>query len=270
MADEEWSAFSDAVLLPHPLRALLHEDPFTRRAFMKPRGYPGDAVLLDYIYQGEDPAWRPPGASTAGCAVFSYTGQAPAPQAVRNRRRMVAQAIDSTASERTGARVLAIAAGHLREAEVSEAFRARDLREVVAIDQDPASLARLEADYGASCVKAIQGTVRQLLRGQIPLGEFDLVYAAGLFDYLADPVARALLSNMIGLARPGGGRVLIANFLPQIADRGYMESYMAWRLTYRSQREMAMLLPSVRSEFTEVEFLEEDAKNILFLSLRRA
>src|SRR4051794_26007505 len=44
-----WPAFARGCL-DHPLRNLLHEDPFTFRAFSKPRGYAGDAVMMDYIY----------------------------------------------------------------------------------------------------------------------------------------------------------------------------------------------------------------------------
>src|SRR5215471_14831280 len=35
----------------HPLHRMALEDPFTERAFSKPRGYAGDAVMLDYIYR---------------------------------------------------------------------------------------------------------------------------------------------------------------------------------------------------------------------------
>src|SRR5690349_4211574 len=44
--EQEWSRVVQ-LCLDHPMRQLLHQDPFTYRAFSKPRGYAGDAVLLD-------------------------------------------------------------------------------------------------------------------------------------------------------------------------------------------------------------------------------
>src|SRR6185503_16334963 len=46
---ETWPDFARSCL-DHPLRHVLHQDPFTYRAFSKPRGYAGDAVMMDYIY----------------------------------------------------------------------------------------------------------------------------------------------------------------------------------------------------------------------------
>ena len=48
-APAEWPAYG-CECLSYPLRELLHQDPFTYRAFSKPRGYAGDAVTMDYIY----------------------------------------------------------------------------------------------------------------------------------------------------------------------------------------------------------------------------
>src|SRR6185295_9427579 len=47
----------------HPLRDLIYQDPFTHRAYHKPRGYAGDAVLLDYIY-GREEGWPAPEGTT--------------------------------------------------------------------------------------------------------------------------------------------------------------------------------------------------------------
>src|SRR5581483_5573244 len=50
--DAEWTEFVSEHCLKHPLRRLLHQDPLTWRSFHKPRGYAGDAAMLDYIYSG--------------------------------------------------------------------------------------------------------------------------------------------------------------------------------------------------------------------------
>src|SRR3954471_21861081 len=46
---ESWSSFARPCH-ERPIRGLLPQDPFTYRAFSKPRGYAGDAVMMDYIY----------------------------------------------------------------------------------------------------------------------------------------------------------------------------------------------------------------------------
>src|SRR5215210_1964384 len=47
---EEWDFLVQSICLTHPIREAAHDDPLTRRAFRKPRGYAGDAVVLDMIY----------------------------------------------------------------------------------------------------------------------------------------------------------------------------------------------------------------------------
>jgi hypothetical protein len=42
----QWSAFTSDCLR-HPIAALLHQDPLTWRTFHKPKGYAGDATMLD-------------------------------------------------------------------------------------------------------------------------------------------------------------------------------------------------------------------------------
>lgn len=75
----------------HPVMQLLQQDPFTSRAFRKPRGYAGDAVMLDYIYAAEDGFALPDldKSSELGRRINQYTSNGAAPRAVRARRRII-------------------------------------------------------------------------------------------------------------------------------------------------------------------------------------
>src|SRR4030095_15894931 len=45
-----WRAFAAGAREDRTLGDLLYQDPLTRRAFHQPRGYAGDAIMMDYIY----------------------------------------------------------------------------------------------------------------------------------------------------------------------------------------------------------------------------
>ncbi len=231
----DWPAYAHACL-EHPIQNLLHQDPFTRRAFAKPRGYAGDAVMMDYIYGLGEAGDAAAGASRLGRAIFQYMGGRASAQGVRYRRRLIGGLIDRVA-DNGGTRVLAIAAGHLREVEISSAVRQRKIEELVALDQDEASLAVVARDYANLPVRKIPGSVRQILSGKLNPGQFDFVYAAGLFDYLNRAAAIGLATRMFEMVRPGG-LMLIPNFLVDVADSGYMEAFMDWHLIYRDHADM--------------------------------
>lgn len=258
-----WADFARNCLT-HSLRGLLHADPFTYRAYSKPRGYAGDAVMMDYIYGlGEaEPASR--AATPLGRAIFRYMDLRPSARAVRYRRSLIAGLLDR-AAERPDPRVLAVAAGHLREVELSDAVRNRKFSEFVAFDQDEASLAVVSSEYSPLGIRAQPGSVRHILARKSGLGHYDLVYAAGLYDYLNESVATALTRRMFDMTRPGG-KLLIPNFLTGIADVGYMEAFMDWHLIYRSQKQMYDLAAALpQGDVADVQVFNDPDDTIVFL-----
>ena len=251
----------------HPLQASLLQDPFTERCFLKPRGYAGDAVTLDYIYDGLRSV--PNGTTELGRAIFKFTTSALGSIAVRNRRSYVARLIAHTAQRTANPRVLSIACGHLREAELSIALQSGRVSRLLALDQDPESLAAIDQCYGHWPVETLAFGVRDILRGRVELRGLDLVYTTGLFDYLTQPVAKALTRRMLSMLGPGG-ELLIANFRPGILDAAYMESFMDWKLIYRSEDEMMDLVSDIPVEQVEDFSLSSDAnESITFLRLTR-
>ena len=220
---------------------VVQQDPLTSHAFNKPRGYPGDALLLDYIY-GEWSVLEPPDPRSLGGRLYPWTYASAAPAAVRLRRSHLARLIDETADRNERPRVLAVAAGHLREATLSRALLRGQVVEVVALDQDGESLAEVarQAARKHLPITTVQQPIRNLIAGRCDLGQFDLVYAAGLYDYLEAPVARRLTRTLFSMLRPGG-RVVVANFTPGTLNRGYMEAFMDWWLIYRTLGEVSEL-----------------------------
>jgi extracellular factor (EF) 3-hydroxypalmitic acid methyl ester biosynthesis protein len=115
-----------------------------------------------------------------------------------------------------------------------------------------------------------QGLVRQFLTRKTNLGQYDLVYAAGLFDYLNSGVASALTRHMWDIVRPSG-LMLIPNFMVGTRDRGYMESFMDRHLIYRTETDMWELLSVLpKNEVDECEMFEDDVDTITYLLVAKS
>lgn len=234
MSADEWKAYTIRVSTNHPIRPLLLEDPFTRRAAEKPRGYAGDAVMIDYIYGHYDIN----GTSKRGKVILDYLLSRPLSQAVRHRRDALTRAIDETAAARSDAEVLALACGHLREAADCEAIVQHKLGRFVALDHDPASLRIVDEQSGKHGVETVCRSVFDM--NFADLGRFDLIYSAGLYDYIWQGAAKQLTSYVFAMLKPGG-RMLIANVTPEHPDAGYLEAIMDWWLIYRSDGQLTAL-----------------------------
>jgi hypothetical protein len=81
LARQEWLQFIENRVRPHRVREVVHLDPLTKRAFSRPRGYAGDAVMMDYIY-GRPPAELQHSPDVVR-RLYSYCTTTGAPTAVR-------------------------------------------------------------------------------------------------------------------------------------------------------------------------------------------
>ena len=269
MSGEDWAEFSRYVRENHELRNWLYQDPFTRRAYEKPRGYAGDAVMMDYVYGLYGYYDANAEASPLGREIQEYIRRSEAPSSVRYRRRHIAQLIDTLAERRTVPGVLAVAAGHLREAELSSALACGRLGRFVALDADAESLRDVAMHYARLGVETVHASVRHLLARKVDLGTFDFVYAAGLYDYLNENTAQVLSARLWEMVRPGG-QLLIPNFAPQVRDRGYMETFMDWKLIYRDQTNMVRLLDRIdRAQIESYDVYADPSGSVVYLLLTK-
>jgi SAM-dependent methyltransferase len=265
-----WEAFVSEVRR-HPICRAIHEEPFSRRAFEKPRGYAGDAPMLDLVYQDVRNDAITDGALTRqGRRLHEWIVEQPACRSVQRRRDILAALIDQEVERNGAKRILSIACGHLREAQKSFAVSTKRVEEFVALDQDAESLAIVDREQRQANVRAVKSSVRRLLTSPSMFGAFDLVYSAGLFDYLSDQVARALVRVMFELLRPGG-QMLIANFAPDLRDIGYMEAVMDWKLIYRDEAAVTALAAGVpHDRIAERSIFRDLPGNVVYLMLRKS
>jgi len=218
--------------------------PLWHQAYTKPRGYPGDYVVMDHIYRG-----TPAGDTRFGQMAHVLAVQIG--QFVVQRKTFVGRAIRGTLLQAdTGAvpRIVSLGCGPAQEiVEILEAgaLRGRPARFVL-IDQDADALrlagqristARLaHEDAQNTEVELRHQTVLRLLREDNPaqlLGEPDLIYSAGLFDYFGDRTCRALTQRLYAALRPGG-LLLIGNMKAATDMIWPLELIADWSLHYRS------------------------------------
>lgn len=262
---ESWDSVV-AQCVSHPVRELIHEDPFASRCFQKPRGYAGDAVLIDYLYTRECDSSEAP-VSRLGRRIFDFTRDISAGHAVRKRRDLMAGIIDQVCTMISTPRILSVACGHLREASLSMAVTSRSVERYIALDQDELSLATVEQEVAEYGVTAVHNSIKGLFRGPVAEEKFDLIYSTGLYDYLDDRLATKLTHRIFDMLNPGG-RMVIANFVPNLVCSAYMEALLDWKLIYRDVDQVVALgatIPPSEIGFSRV-FVEENG-NIAFLDI---
>jgi len=244
------------------------QSPGCHRARHKPFGYPGDYEVMNFIY----------GAPFDGATLFARAVElafwhSRSAFAVRARKDLVKRELRALLAGRRGSgktvRVLSVASGSAQElvellAEVEELEAPL---EVTLFEQDKNALAhawrRLEPAVAARFPGRVRFTflhdsIKRLLRDPdlfAPFGEFDLVYSAGLLDYLAPRSATGLTRNLVGTTAPGG-RVLVANMVDHPA-RWFLEVPLDWPLVYRTRDEMLEIgrhaAPGARARLLEEE-----------------
>ena len=269
MPQATWEAFCRTDCVSHPIRFMVHQDPLTERAYFKPRGYPGDAVLMDLFYGDERVRPFVDEATTLGKQIYGRTSNGSAARALRRRKEILATMIDRVSSSTNAAHVLTLGCGHLREAELSSAVKERRVQRFVAMDRDPDTLRVVREKFGPLGIETAEVTVNELIENADKLGRFDFVYAAGPYDHLNRLTATRLTEALFGCTR-SGGLLLVTNFVHGVRDSGYMEAFMDWRLHYRSAGEMFSLCSTLpEGEVADRRTFAEESGGIVFMAVRR-
>ena len=246
----------------------------------KPRGFPGDHAILDRICRNHATSKSPN--DRLGLAMDKYFQDQAAPQAVRNRYKIIADYIRQTLVDDFHSPISTLSLGSGPAWEIRWALDAtpcdRHSRLTVhLLDIDPAALAFCEKHLITSeakfnpTVMATRVNLRRfprLIATHEELGKSQLVYCAGLFDYLNDDQFVEMLQTLWGLVAENG-RMLIFNFAKGNPSQPYMEWIGNWYLIHRTPQSLESLAFRAALPGCHFSVKTEDSSVNLFLDCQR-
>lgn len=227
-------------------------------ALRKPHGYAGDFEMIEKIYACHL-------ASEPGLLNWDrYFQSRHAPRAVRNRKAYFHRLLDALPD---GASVLKLGVGPGRSMfEWLEANPGRDIAfECVDVDRNAIEYARSLNRKYADRITFHHANVFKFFPEQG--ARFDLVWAAGLFDYFDDRTFVTLGSRFLGYVA-SGGELVIGNFSTRNPTRPYMELFGDWKLHHRSMESLRSLAISIGADPYRIRVGHESEGVNLFLHIR--
>lgn len=261
------------------LDPLILSAPFFHRARHKPRGYPGDFQVMQFIYEKQFE-----GASLFARAVHLAGVHTDGAAVVRSRKELVksllTERIQRSPPQREF-RIASIAAGPAQETyELLASLEDVASRiEIVLFDQDPDALTLafsrikqvVDARWASRVkVRFLHDSIKRLIRDPSLLAEhgpFDVIICAGLFDYLERRHA-ATLSKSFYQSLRADGSAYVGNVVPELPSRWLMEHHLDWALKYKTRDEMrAFVLDGCPD--AEVSVVEESVGYNPFVTFTR-
>ena len=263
------------------LHPMLLCSPFLYRCFSKPLGYAGDYEMVNMMMR--DPL---EGGSLYAKIINLWFLMQPPAEAHRNRIRRLTQQIEARTARAAGlgrtARILNVGCGPAHEVrQFLQESHLADQAQFTLMDFNEETLTHCQTVleevkkqcYRTTPIRYVKKSVQQILKGSAKSveratdGHYDLIYCAGLFDYLSDSVCRKL-TNIYYEWLVSGGLLVTTNVDVYNPRRITMDYIMEWHLFYRKGADLLALKPdaapadlcAVRSDSTGANIYFEAQK----------
>lgn len=215
--------------------------------YRKPLGYAGDYVMMNYIYAYHDSKYL--GDSTYAKLINHYTCTIPVSYSNILRYRFIKNKIYNTVSQQTDTKILSIGSGSAKEiTDILRENKPVNHFTFQALDFEPAAITYLKSDIGTipdlhnKChVNYLNYNIRDLFKDEKLLqhiGTHDMVYVAGVYDYLNDKIAARLTKTLYNVVKPGCS-LTIFNISTEHEDfRGFYELFGDWTMYHRTKEDV--------------------------------
>ncbi|MCU0587711.1 MAG: cyclic nucleotide-binding domain-containing protein [Syntrophobacteraceae bacterium] len=238
--DNVWGYFFKE-LFPYFMRSR-----FAERAYFKPKGYAGDYLMMEMIYRNQ-----PEGDGKLGVILDRWYLDTSAARAVRGRRELLGSSLREICGERMSSpgpiRIMNLACGSNRELfDFLSECKYTEKIEAICVDADLDALQytnqHVNVFHHGALIRLMNDNVVKWSLGRVrhDFGMFDIVYSAGLTDYLDRRLFKALVTRCFEHLKPGG-ILIIGNFGPNNPNRVFMDRILQWKLIHRHESELRQL-----------------------------
>ena len=254
-----------------------YQSEIVRMAYERPRGYPGDYIMLETIYDNRSIS------SEMGSCIDRYYLNNPYAIAVRNRKEKIKTILNNfliNNLRKEPIRILNIACGscrelnELRSKEVSINSRVN----LIALDQDEEAL-----EYSRTVLKDLPKNIniRYIKENIINffktpercknlLGSQDFIYSIGLADYLPDTMLKKLIRFCFEILKDEG-KLVIAHKDREKGKLAYLfpNWFCDWIFIPRNVDETVKLVKDSGIENFNIEIEREPSEQIFFIIITK-
>jgi len=248
---------------------------FADRAYTKPKGYAGDFMMMEMLYQN-----TPDGDGKLGIIIDHWCLSTSSAQAVRNRKKLLSGKIKDICdhkqeTQKGSIRIMNLACGPNRE--LFDFLYQCDYSERIdatCVDIDSQALHYIDQQINVFSHQAVIRLMNENLikwaLGKIDhdFGFHDIIYSAGLTDYLNDDLFTAFV-NRCYLQLKDNGYLIIGNFAPYNPDRLFMDHILDWRLIYRTSDELKHLFQQTAFCDNVSVFSEPEQVNLFVQGIKK-
>lgn len=243
----------------------------------KPLGYPGDFVVMNYMYDYNPTTGRFLGDSTFDMLVNRYTCCVPISMSNIKRKEFLKEKIQSVILK-GGRNIASIACGSIRE--LFETIQQCDIPKGViftCLDFEQKVFDYINEQIKENGLKSLKlETIRADIMGLIKdkdmqkkLGGQDFVYCSGLFDYLSERISERLLKILFSFVKPGG-ELIICNASEEFSShRAYYDFLGDWLLIYRKKDQILRWTKNLADIAETSIFQTHEGGNYWFLGLKK-
>ncbi len=228
---------------------------FIGRALKKPLGYAGDYEMMNQVYRNQYE-----GGSLFEYLIHKYGVNEDAAYSIRYRKGYFRRHIEKISEGKTNVYIASLACGPAQEVvEFLEGLQPSNPCQYtfVLIDQDQVALLNAKRNITEVVIKRkldvqayfLPVSVKDILEQReeaeaLKDFRFDLMYSAGLYDYLTQPVAKILTTHIYELVADKG-LLILGNFHPRNPSKTIKELSSDWKLIHRDETQMFDLISNL-------------------------